>query len=276
VQLAQAGRGFTRLAMAIILAGVLVSATIYATVGQTPRTLTGTITNTLTGYITETESTTLTVSNPSAATTTILITTTSFRTTTVIQTVTSATTSTQSGTVNSVSGANGLTLRLSVNISTSSSGVTVSGIAGDYNLRASATNVIAADAWSVPKQVLLSHFCAIIDSPVGVSIAQGHYAPSNVSSAKFLTFINPAVTYTCTEPAPDPIATYTFSPMSDVAIARGSCGSTTCGYNTTASDQIVASGSYVGEALSGFAPGQYTVVAGDEWGNSLLACFTVP
>ncbi len=186
------------------------------------------------------------------------------------------TTSTQSNTVSSVSGANGLTFRLTVNLSISSSGVTVRAVAGDYNLHASPANVTAADAWSVPKQVLQSQFCTPTDNPVGISIAQGYYILSNVSSAELLIFINPAVTYTCTERAPSPVASYTFSPMDDVAIARGSCGGSTCGYNTTVSDQLVVSGSYVHGALSGFAPGEYTVVAGDEWGNSLLAYFTMP
>ena len=57
--------------------------------------------------------------------------------------------------------------------------------------------------------------------------------------------------------------------MSDAAMARGSCGSLVCGYDTTASDQLVASGSYVAGALTRFAPGEYTVIAGDEWGNAL-------
>jgi len=186
------------------------------------------------------------------------------------------TTSTLSSAVGSVSGANGLTLKLTMNLSTSSSGVTVRAVASDYNLHASPANVTAADAWSVPKQVLQSRFCIPADNPVGISITQGHYTASNVSSAEFLTFINPAVTYTCTVRAPSPVAMYTFSPMDDVAMASGSCGSSTCGYNTTVSDQLVASASYVDGALSGFAPGEYTVVAGDEWGNSLLAYFTVP
>jgi hypothetical protein len=176
----------------------------------------------------------------------------------------------------SVEGFNGLTFRLTANISTSSSRVTVRAVAGEYNLHTSPANVTAADMWSVPEQVLQSDFCTPPDNPVGVSIAQGHYTLSNVSSTKFLIFINPAVTYTCTEQAPDPVAVYTFSAMSDSAVARGSCGSQVCGYDTTASDQLVASSSYVSGALVGFAPGQYTIVAGDEWGNSLLAYFTVP
>jgi hypothetical protein len=185
-------------------------------------------------------------------------------------------TATQTNTVSSVSGANGLTFQLTMNLSDSSSGVTVDAVAGDYNLHASPANVTATDAWAVPNQVLQSRFCIPADNPVGISIAQGHYTLSNVSSAEFLIFINPTVTYTCTVRAPSPVATYSFGSMGDVAVARGSCGSSTCGYNTTVSDQLVASGSYVGGALSGFAPGEYTVVAGDEWGNSLFAYFTVP
>ena len=185
-------------------------------------------------------------------------------------------TSTQSNATSSVSGANGLTFRLTMNFSTSSSGVTVSALAADYNLRAFPTNVTAAYAWSVPTQVLQSHYCTPTDNAVGVSIAQGHYTLSNVSSAHFLIFINPAVTYTCTEQAPVPVASYAFSPMSDTAMASGSCGGTACGYNTTVYDQLQTGSSYVHGALSGFAPGEYTVVAGDEWGNSLLAYFTVP
>jgi hypothetical protein len=184
--------------------------------------------------------------------------------------------STQSSTVSSISGGNGLTFRLTVNFSTASSGVTVDAFAADYNLHASPANVTAADAWSVPIQVLQSDYCTPTDNAVGVSIAQGHYTLSNVSSAEFLIFINPAVTYTCTEQAPVPVASYTFSPMGDTATASGSCGGSTCGYSTTVYDQLVASASYVHGALSNFTPGEYTVVAGDEWGNSLLAYFTVP
>ena len=233
-------RGYTRLAIAIIIAGVLVSATLYAAVSQGERTVTSISTSISTS--TQVETSTLTLSPTS----------------------------------DSVEGINGLTLRLTVNVSTSSSGVTVSVLAGEYNLHASAANVTAAVTWSVPEQVLQSRFCTPADSPVGVSIAQGYYTQSNMSSAKFLIFINPAVTYTCTVQAPDPVTTYTFSPMSDAATVRGNCGSLICGYNTTASDQLVASGSYVDGALTGFPPGEYTVISGDEWGNSLLAYFTVP
>jgi hypothetical protein len=235
-------------AAAIVIAGVLISASLFVAVGGAKTT-----TTTLTSI------------------TTITSTVTSTFTSTQIQTSTPP-----PGSVSdSVQGINGLTLRLTVNVSTSSSEVTVDAVAGDYNLRASAANVTAADMWSVPEQVLQSHFCTA-GSPVGVSVAQGHYTPSNVSSAKFLIFINPAVTYTCTVQAPAPVGTYAFSPMSDAAVASGSCGSRVCGYDTTASDQLVASGSYVDGTLTGFAPGEYTVIAGDEWGNSLLAYFTVP
>jgi hypothetical protein len=55
-------RSYTRLAVAIIIAGVLVSATLYAAVGQAERTITSTSTNTTTDYTTDSLTITSTVS----------------------------------------------------------------------------------------------------------------------------------------------------------------------------------------------------------------------
>ncbi len=60
----QAGRSFGRLAIAVIVAGVLVSATLYATVGQAPRTITRLSVSTTTTTVTETTAITTTVTSP--------------------------------------------------------------------------------------------------------------------------------------------------------------------------------------------------------------------
>jgi hypothetical protein len=59
---AQPPRSYTRLAIAIIVAGVLVSATLYATVGQPPRTITSLSVSTTTTTVTETTTSTVTTS----------------------------------------------------------------------------------------------------------------------------------------------------------------------------------------------------------------------
>ena len=76
---------------------------------------------------------------------------------------------------------------------------------------------------SVPKQVLQSQFCTPTDNPVGIPIAQGDHILSERELGRVTHLHQSSGHLHVHQRAPSPVASYTFSPMDDVAIARGSC-----------------------------------------------------
>jgi len=111
---------------------------------------------------------------------------------------------------------------------------------------------------------------------VGLAIAEGHYAPSNVTAAKFLNLVDPGATYNC------PLylgygnpAGYIFQPLSDTAMEYGCNGTSPC-LAASASTEVAVAGYWnQGGSFTNFQRGTYTVVAEDQWGNLVLVYFTV-
>jgi hypothetical protein len=176
---------------------------------------------------------------------------------------------------------NDLNLQLSLNASSSASAVMVSVTVAEYNPLASTNNVPAAVDWLVALNYLDGAPCGDDGSTVGFAIAEGYYASSNVTTAKFLDLVNPGATYNC------PLylgygnpTGYAFRPMSDMATEYG-CTETSPCLTGSASTGLTPSlwgpvtGYWEGATFTSFARGIYTVLAEDGWDNSVLAYFAV-
>ena len=177
-----------------------------------------------------------------------------------------------------------LQLQLSLNASSSSeSGVAVSVSVDEYNTLDSTNNVAAANNWLVAINSLDGAPCWSDGFTVGFAIAEGYYTSSNVTAAKFLDLVNPGATYSC------PLylgygnpTGYLFRPMNDTAASYGCVGvSPSCPAGSASTGLTSASWGPVtgywnqGGSFTSFPRGTYTLVAGDEWGNIVLAYFTV-
>jgi len=203
------------------------------------------------------------------------------RGTTVIGgTTTSTSTASPTYTTTAVTDAtNNVRLQLAVNITSSDANVSVHADVSEYNTLTSQNNVNAAGLWAIPLLHAQTTPCTPSYQAVGLAVAQGYYTGANISSAKFLDFINPGITYACTEQTPTQINSYSFEPLKDVANVSGSgCADnqlSSCTSIQTISSGIEATGYYRDGALTAFAPGLYTVIAADEWGYTALAYLTV-
>jgi hypothetical protein len=170
---------------------------------------------------------------------------------------------------------NGLVLRLSLNASSSSSsGVSLTAAADDFNGLPSANNVTAVNNWSLSLTGLNGPPCWFPGYPVGLAIAEGYYSVSNISSAKFVDLVNPTATYAC-GPGLSRIDAYFFRPLSDIAAIYGSCSPNPC-MTEKISSQVTANGYWNQDGtFTDFPRGAYTIVAADEWGLLAAAYFTV-
>jgi DNA-binding transcriptional ArsR family regulator len=160
-----------------------------------------------------------------------------------------------------------LQLRLSLNVSSSMSGVTASAGAYEYNILSSTNKVAGADERPFALNGLNGAPCWAVGYPVGVGIASGYYTSSNVTAATPLDIPppSPGVTYGCPIPGEfNDAAGYLFQPMNQTATSYG-CAVSSCPTESVGAEVIFTS----------FPRGVYTVVAEDEWGNLALAYFTV-
>jgi hypothetical protein len=177
---------------------------------------------------------------------------------------------------------NALELQLSLNASSSSgTGVSVSIFVDAYNPLSATVNVTAADDWVVPLNGGDGAPCGDDGPTVGFAIAAGYYTSSNVTTAKFLDLVNPGATYACTLYLGygDPTG-FLFQPMSDVAASYGcnhqTCMSGSASTGLTTTSWGAATGYWnQGGAFTSFPRGVYTVVAEDEWGQTVISHFTV-
>ena len=172
--------------------------------------------------------------------------------------------------------ADNLQLQLYLN-SSSATGFAVSISVDEYNTLAVMNNVTVANEWVAALNGGDGAPCGDDGPPIGFAIADGDYTSSNVTSASFLDLVNPGATYSC------PLylgygspAGFVFFPMTDVATSYG-CDREVCmsGSMSTASWGAVTGYWNEGGVFTSFPRGTYTVLAEDEWGNSVLAYFTV-
>lgn len=167
----------------------------------------------------------------------------------------------------------GLRLGLNISIDSSSEGNLRIGIE-ERNVLNHMNNVTVANDWRIPTSNL---YDVRITSIVGFAVYWGAYGLDNFTSGTPLALIEPGVSFNNGEPSPPTY--YSFQPMSDVAtLSSGTFlfrGTSTTSISFT--DEI--SGYWTGgpsnSEFNVFPPGNYTIVALDQWGQVALLHFAV-
>jgi predicted secreted protein len=178
-----------------------------------------------------------------------------------------------------VKSASGLNLSLTLGPTAISAGQAVSVGIDEWNTLSTENTVPSASNW--PLHGLALGPCGTLNLPIGIEIARGFYTSSNVSGAQALQLSNPGL-YDCPMILSS-ISSYAFEPNSFVAGVVGSCDSNPC-FKENVSSTTNVTGYWTGgnnssllpsSTFNSFAPGEYTVVGGDEWGALAILHFTV-
>jgi hypothetical protein len=167
----------------------------------------------------------------------------------------------------SIASQDGLQLGLSVNGNVFSAGQNISVTVSEFNVLGQTNNVSSSGDWFVP--VALGSCTNLNYLPIGVALFAGHYDADNVSSGTrvqiFPVTVCPMIVRY--------ISGYEFQADSDLAtILPGSAPTA-----ITASVDVVngtSTGAGIGQT-SALNPGQYTIVAADEWGAVAFLYFQV-
>jgi hypothetical protein len=187
------------------------------------------------------------------------------------QTITGSLPGVNSAASNSVSG---LSLSLSIDSATYQPGQSVNIAIDEVNTLTKTNNVSAAGNWAFPGFSVGP--CGTLNYPFGIAIFQGYHTAGDLTSVTPLKLDNPNAVYPCPMILAD-ISTYAFQPSGDNADVF-QLGGTEPVLTEQMNAQIDPTGYWTGnanETLTGFAPGVYTVVAGDEWGALVVLHFTV-
>ncbi len=203
--------------------------------------------------------------------------TTSSSTTTSSTSTTSTTTS--SSIASSISSPSDLNLELSIGASVLGQPNAVQLNVTEYNAAASYNNVSASSGW--PASGLSLGPCGTLELPFGIAVYQGHYTSQNITSATPLTIFTPnangtAGPYSADCPANPQVFSYDFAPQSDSAATR----LTWAGDSSLTTYPLSASFSITGywnssSTFTAFGKGTYTILAGDEWGHSMIQYFSM-
>jgi hypothetical protein len=139
----------------------------------------------------------------------------------------------------------------------------------------SKTNIVSiSNKWSYSYLTLGQ--CGTYLLPFGVALLEGYYSSTNISTATPLMFYDYSV-----QPCPivfGKITTYDFKPSSDIATIQYKSQPGTQPIKTNVAFSLQLTGYWTGSPppiKKNFEPGDYTVVAGDEWGNLVIVHFTV-
>jgi hypothetical protein len=181
------------------------------------------------------------------------------------------TTGINTASINSVSG---LSLSLSLDAMTYQPGQTIAITLDEINTLPKTNSVNSADNW--PFTGLSDGPCGTLNYSFGVAIYQGYDTAGDISSLTPLSLNDPAARYPCPMMLSQ-ISTYQFQPSGDTA-AVFQLGSVTPALTEKMTAAIQPGGYWTGNptaALTDFAPGIYTVAAGDEWGAMVILHFTV-
>ena len=210
-------------------------------------------------------------SNATTATSSIPV--SSLTTTAVPQITSTITTSNNSN--SSSNSTNGLSLSLSLDSTTYQPGQEVSITVDEVNSLPEINNVLVSN--NRPYSGLQAAPCDYI-SPFGIAVFQGNYNASNFSSGTPLTLYDPHVARLC--PTNYPVISYSFQPSLDWAQvienpANPLNNSQQMQYKLTINGYWPDDNFNSNSQLTNFAPGVYTVVGGDEWGNLIVLHFTV-
>jgi hypothetical protein len=177
----------------------------------------------------------------------------------------------------SVSSISGLRLIVALNSSAIQSGLAIDITVLENNTLSSFNNVSASKNW--PLNNLGVGSCGPVNFPMGFAVYQGHFSSNNISSACALWIYQPGP-HGCPMILSS-VSEYDFATMSDSASVVGSCDLNPY-FTLPMRGGVAIDGNWVGGDSSGndavkigFAPGVYTVAAGDEWGALVLECFIV-
>jgi hypothetical protein len=186
------------------------------------------------------------------------------------------TTTTTSDTVVSASSntTNGLKLSLSVD-ATPNIQHQISITLDETNVLSEINNIPVSDNWSYKG---LGVAPCDFTSPYGIAVFEGDYVASNLSTGTPLTLYDPHITRLC--PTNYPVISYSFQPSLDWAQvienpANPLHNSQQMQYELTINGYWPDDNFSSNSQSTSFAPGVYTVVAGDEWGNLVILHFTV-
>jgi len=161
--------------------------------------------------------------------------------------------------------ATGLNLSLSLNASSIRAGHEIAFTASLFNTRTTENNVSSASNWALP--YLIAGPCGPTDSPIAFAVLQGFYTPLNISNARIqygqgCTTVMGGVRF------------YLFQPMSSTASVFAGCSPDPCFTKSMTSSRSL-NGYWSGNQYFDFAPGVYTILVADEWGDFAVAHFTV-
>lgn len=169
---------------------------------------------------------------------------------------------------------NGLSLTLSIDSTTYQPGQQISISITEKNTLATKDSIEAANAWFVQGSSMGGP--CVANYPFGISILQGYYDMTNVSSITPLNLYDPNMPWNC--PLILAISAYNFQPLSDTAAIYPYD-------NPLPPESILMTGkvSYTGywagnpptATFINFTPGIYTVVGVDEWGALVILHITV-
>jgi hypothetical protein len=168
----------------------------------------------------------------------------------------------------------GLALTLSLDTTTPRPGQKLIIRVGVSNTLARENTVTSAKNWQ-PVGLTLGP-CGTTGFPFGIAYYKGYYDADSVASATPLYFYNPNLLPPCA--APLPVDEYVFQPSSDIALGRIS-GVPDNTANAFAMEVSLVIGGYwpstPSAVIGPFTRGDYTIVAGDEWGTLAVLHFTI-
>ena len=169
----------------------------------------------------------------------------------------------------------GLSLSLSLDLTTYQLGQQIAIVIDEINTLSSSNNVHASNDWALNGLTLNN--CGIEYYPFGILIFRGYCTSSNISKATSLYFYDHTIDHGCQSIAN--FSDYIFTPKSDLA---SSVFNETIHSYTPLKYEITTNGYWpvyaapnYNYSFSTFEPGIYTVVAGDEWGAMVILHFTV-
>ena len=197
----------------------------------------------------------------------------------ILMTVNPATTPTATTTFNIVgptssSSTNGLNLSLLVD-ATPNVQHQISITLDETNTLSEINNVPVSDNWLYKG---LGVAPCNFTSPYGIAVFSGDYNSSNLSTGTPLTLYDPHVARLC--PTNYPVISYSFQPSLDWAHVIENPdnpinSAQQMQYELTINGYWPDDNFSSNSQLTNFAPGVYTVVGGDEWGNLIVLHFTV-
>ncbi len=160
----------------------------------------------------------------------------------------------------------GFTLHLSVNSTSVQSGGTVL-INGWVNSTSSTIeNVTAANSWGLPQPQLWGRLCTSY-WPLGVGVLRGHYTTDNYTLGTLVPLPRPLTLVACKENQSSP-AFFLFEPHSSRVLFTQGGSPYVWVLQTSLGVRVDATGTPL-------APGVYTAVLADEWGDVLTTNFLV-